>query len=133
MKVAIIGSRSFQDYNLLKETLEPYKSKITDIISGGAKGADGLGARWCKEFLKKDPIIFLPEWDNLSVDNLLIGHRNGNPDEPYNILAGFERNTKIIKNCKAVIAFWDGKSTGTKDSLDKAKKMKKPSKVIIYE
>ena len=72
MKVAIIGSRSFQDYNLLKETLEPYKSKITDIISGGAQGADELGARWCKEFLNKEPVIFEAEWDNFNVKNCFL-------------------------------------------------------------
>jgi len=131
MKVAIIGSRSFQDYNLLKETLEPYKSKITDIISGGAKGADELGARWCKEFLKKDPIIFEAKWDDFTVKKLLVGQNKDG--KFYNTLAGFNRNTDIVKTSDCIIAFWDGASRGTEDSLKKAKKMKKPCKIIKYE
>lgn len=40
MKVAIIGSRNFSDYDLLAETLD--NLPISLIISGGAKGADSL-------------------------------------------------------------------------------------------
>lgn len=131
MKVAIIGSRSFQDYKLLCETLKPYQNKITEIISGGAQGADELGARWCKEFLKKEPIIFEAKWDDFNAKNCLIGKNS--KGEFYNTLAGFNRNTDIIKSADCIIAFWDGISRGTEDSLKKAKKMKKPCKIIKYE
>ena len=39
------------------------------------------------------------------------------------------RNTKIIEDCDMVIAFWNGVSTGTKDSIEKAKSMNK--KVVM--
>ena len=42
--VAVIGSRSFADYDLLQNTLMHYK--ICKIISGGAKGADSLAERY---------------------------------------------------------------------------------------
>ena len=42
------------------------------------------------------------------------------------------RNTDIIKNSDFVFAFWDGKSKGTKDSIDKSKKLNIPIKVIRY-
>jgi hypothetical protein len=33
---------------------------------------------------------------------------------------GTERNTKIVKVADMLIAFWDGKSRGTSDSINKA-------------
>lgn len=39
------------------------------------------------------------------------------------------RNTDIIENAEFVVAFWDGQSKGTKDSIDKAVAAKK--KVLI--
>ncbi len=47
MKTAVIGSRSFKDYALLRATLEPYALSL--IISGGALGADRLAKRYGKE------------------------------------------------------------------------------------
>lgn len=52
VKVAVIGSRSFSDYELFCEKLEYLTQNLTDIIfvSGGAKsGADNLIKRYCKE------------------------------------------------------------------------------------
>jgi hypothetical protein len=131
MKIAIIGSRDFNNYELLKEVMNPYRGKITRIISGGAEGADNLGAKFSREVLRREPLIFEALWDDCTVDELLMGKdKKGNY---YNKLAGFNRNTTIIENCDCVIAFWDGSSSGTKDSLKKADKMKKPVKLIIYE
>ena len=49
MKLAIIGSRDFNDYEFLCDELKPYLHKITLVISGGAKGADSLGEKWAKD------------------------------------------------------------------------------------
>ena len=50
MNVAIVGGRDFCDYKLMKESILEYLknknieiSKIKNIVSGGAKGADKLG------------------------------------------------------------------------------------------
>jgi hypothetical protein len=110
-KLAIIGSRSFNDYKLLKEYLEPYREKISLVISGAAKGADIMGETWAKNNNIKT-LIFPADW------------------EKYGKRAGFIRNEDIIKNCDAVIAFWDGKSKGTFHSLSLAKKYNKPFKII---
>lgn len=108
MNVAVIGSRSFKDYEKVKQTLS--RLKITLIISGGAVGADTLGERYADEnnIPKK---IFLPDW------------------EKYGKKAGFLRNTDIINEAELIIAFWDNTSKGTKDSIEKAEKQGK--KVII--
>lgn len=51
MKVAVIGSRGFTDYEKVKDYLGRLdsKRKITLIVSGGADGADSLGERWADE------------------------------------------------------------------------------------
>ena len=46
MKIVIAGSRSFHDYQLLCQTLAPERHRITQVLTGGARGADQLGYRW---------------------------------------------------------------------------------------
>jgi len=113
MKLAIIGSLGFDNYDLLKSTLEQYKDKITEVVSGGTKGADSLGDRWANEN-DKNTNIFLPDW------------------EKYGKRAGFVRNTDIVENSDAVIAFWDGESKGTQHSFGLCEKSNKPLKIIRY-
>jgi hypothetical protein len=111
MKIAIIGSRTFNDYELLKKTLEPYKSKITTVVSGAAKGADSLGEKWA---LKNNiqTFIFPADW------------------EKFGKRAGYIRNEDIIINCDCCIAFWDGLSKGTSHSISLCEKYNKPYKII---
>lgn len=111
MKLAIIGSRTFNNYELLQEILEQYKSKITLVISGAAKGADSLGERWAFQNGIK-LLVFPADWNQ------------------YGKRAGFIRNEDIIKNCDCCIAFWDGVSKGTKHSISLCEKYNKPLKVI---
>jgi hypothetical protein len=109
MKVAVIGSRDFNDYEEVKQTLSTIN--ITLLVSGGAKGADSLGERYAKEH-NIETKIFLPDW------------------EKYGKKAGFLRNTDIINEAELIIAFWDGQSKGTKDSIDKAFKSEKKLLII---
>ena len=110
MKVAIIGSRSFNEYSIVKDFIDRwknyYKITIDNIISGGAKGADTLGEQYANEY--NIPIIkFLPDWNK------------------YGKSAGFRRNKDIIENCDVCFAFWDGESHGTKNDLDLCKQYNK--------
>jgi hypothetical protein len=45
-------------------------------------------------------------------------------------IAGPIRNKLIVEVCDEVIAFWDGKSTGTKHSINYAKELGKPFQII---
>lgn len=110
MKIAVIGSRSFNDYGLLKETLASLE--ISEIVSGGAKGADSLAEQYAKEANIKT-LIFKPDWAK------------------HGKSAGFKRNVDIISNSDMVVAFWDGESKGTKHSIDTAEKQGK--KVLIIK
>ena len=62
MKVGVIGSRNFNDYELVKETLT--RLKITLLVSGGAKGADSLGERYANEN-NITTLIFKPDWKKI--------------------------------------------------------------------
>lgn len=128
MKVAVIGSRNFDDYNRVKRILDLYP--ISTIVSGGARGADSLGKRYSEEALKKKAEIYEAEWSDLSKEPCKIKTRKDG--SKYNALAGFNRNTTIIQNCDMVVAFWDGKSPGTKDSLDKAQELKKTTLIAYF-
>jgi len=109
MKVAVIGSRSFNDYEEVKRILS--NIQITEIISGGAAGADTLGEQYAKE--NNIPTkIFKPDW------------------EKHGKVAGFLRNTDIVNESELVVAFWDGESKGTKDSISKAYEQNKKVLVI---
>ena len=109
MKVAVIGSRGFDDYEMVKNTLTLLE--ITLLVSGGAKGADSLGERYAKEN-NIEILIFKPDW------------------EKHGKAAGMIRNTDIVNNADTIIAFWDGESKGTKDSITKAEKLGKPTIII---
>jgi hypothetical protein len=111
MKLAIIGSRNFNNYDLMKKVLEPYKDKVSLMISGGARGADFLGEKWAKAN-NISTLIFKADW------------------EKQGKVAGFIRNEKIIKNADGVIAFWDMTSRGTAHSISLAEKYDKPIKII---
>jgi len=113
MKLAVVGSRKFSDYNIAKEKIQDHFdiNKITDIVSGGAKGADYLGQLFAQEF-NKNMIAFLPDWKR------------------YGKAAGVIRNKLIVENSDAVIAFWDGVSKGTKKTIDIAAKLNKKLVVI---
>jgi hypothetical protein len=49
MKLAVIGSRGFINMDLLSITLMKYYPDITQIISGGARGADKLAKHYARE------------------------------------------------------------------------------------
>jgi len=112
MKIAIIGSRKFNDYALLETTLSDYN--IDTIISGGAQGADSL-ARTYAQKNNIELIELLPDYDT------------------HNKIAPFLRNIEIIKQSDYVIAFWDGSSKGTTHSIKVAKKEKKPITIINFK
>ena len=108
MKVAIVGSRTFNDYNFLSRMMDDLDEicSTEEIISGGAKGADSLAEQYAREH--NIPITtFIPAWNK------------------YGKGAGMIRNEAIIDATDIVVAFWDGQSPGTKNSIDRALKAKK--------
>lgn len=115
-KVVVAGGRDFNDYELLKETLNYLlQKKLPDveIVSGAARGADSLGERYAQEY-------------NLSI------HRKPADWDRYGKSAGYRRNAEMAKYADAAVCFWDGKSRGTKHMIDLAEKEGLQVKVIKY-
>ena len=114
MKLAIIGSRSFDNYDLLNNEILSLGIIISEVISGGAKGADALAEKWAIQNNIALTII-KPNWNK------------------FGRAAGIKRNEEIIKKCDLVIAFWDGKSSGTASSIKFCEKYSKTHKIILYK
>ena len=139
VRIIIAGSRDFNDFNLLKEsvlniifdlecrntitgignTSREKEKHLIEFISGAARGADRLGEKFANESiwsLKRFPA----DWDN------------------YGKRAGYIRNEQMAKyaisdnSYGVLIAFWDGKSKGTKHMIDLAKKYNLEVHVINY-
>jgi len=110
-KVIIAGGRDFADYALLEK--EANKLDIDIVVCGMAKGADALGFQYATKYkigLKK----FYPDWDT------------------YGKSAGHIRNREMGDYADILLAFWDGKSKGTKGMIEYMKKLNKPTIVVEY-
>lgn len=131
MKVIIAGSRKFNDYQKLYDFCEKVLANQNDIeiVSGTADGADNLGERYAKE--KGYALTEFPaKWKDLDAKPCFIKYDKNK--EPYNVLAGLNRNEEMAKYADALIIFWDGKSTGSKNMIETAMKHKLKIKFYTY-
>lgn len=104
--VAVVGSRDFTDEERLERELDLDWRILGPavLVSGGARGADRLAERWAKK--RGIPAVIInAEWE---------------PDGKFNPKAGFERNTLVVDVATWVISYWDGFSSGTGDTIEKA-------------
>ncbi len=114
MKVIVAGSRTFDNYELLKEKLDKLKEKFTiEIVSGNALGADVLGEQYAKENNLKVH-LFPANWNKFGKS------------------AGYLRNRDMAKFGDILIAFWDGRSKGTQHMIELAKMYKLKIAVIRF-
>lgn len=118
MRIGISGSRSITDkdwvYDNLTKILAPIEENVT-LLSGGAKGVDDLVAGFSKEE-GYDHVLFKP-------------YHLVDTKEPYRAKFFFARNKQIVDNSDLVIIMWDGKSSGTRFTMEYADRTK-PSKTI---
>ncbi len=131
MKVIIAGSRNFDDYDKLRVFCDKVLSNQNDIeiVSGKADGADKLGERYAKE--KGYALTEFPaKWKDLTAKPCFVKYDKNK--EPYNVLAGLNRNEEMAKYADALIVFWDGKSTGSKNMIESATKHKLKIKFYTY-
>jgi predicted Rossmann fold nucleotide-binding protein DprA/Smf involved in DNA uptake len=111
VKLAIIGSRDFADRDMLEGALAPLQLLITEVISGGAVGADTMGEAWA--ITRGIPVrVFHPERR----------HKQ----------AFHRRNRLIVDACDQVIAFWNGRSTGTRYTIDYALRRNRPVTIVRF-
>ena len=108
-RVLVCGSRDFNDYNLLATKLDEVRDRLGDVsmrvISGAARGADSLAAKWAQQ--RGVPCDEYPaDWD-----------RHGKS-------AGYRRNEQMLTegDPHLVVAFPQGESRGTRQMMDIASK-----------
>lgn len=103
MITIIAGGRDITDYDHLQDALEAYRNDITEVVSGGAEGVDAMGERYAKGAglpLK----VFKADWA-----------ANGKAAGPI-------RNRQMAEYAQALLAIWDGKSRGTANMIEEARK-----------
>lgn len=110
MKVAVIGSRGLSVSDLGRYLPE----NTTEIVSGGAKGVDTSAREYALAHEIK-LTEFLPEYTK------------------YGRSAPLKRNITIIEYSDIVLAFWDGKSRGTKFVIDNCRKLGVEVRVYIID
>lgn len=113
-RVIIAGGRDFECQKLAFECLDGLRNIDVEIVCGGARGADALGEYWATVFNK--PVKYFPaDWDK------------------YGKAAGHIRNKQMAEYGTHLIAFWDGKSKGTKNMIENADRLGLSKLIIIYE
>ena len=103
MRVAVVGSRELYIDDLGRYLPED----VTEIVSGGAEGTDTSARKYAMLHGIK-LTEFLPEY------------------EKYGRAAPLMRNLQIIENADLVLAFWNGRSRGTRHVIDECRKRSMP-------
>lgn len=113
MNLGVVGSREFSKIDEVPRLLSLLHSKrpIKKIITGGADGPDKKAEEWAKAN-GVECVVHEADWS--------LGDG-----------AGIKRNGTIIDESEALMAFWDGESAGTLDSICRASKKKLPTQVIL--
>lgn len=117
-KLIVAGGRDFNDYDLLSRVLiamadVELADKAVSIVSGMARGADRLAVQFAREHGVK-LYEFPADWDS------------------YGKYAGYYRNKKMGNFSDGLLAFWDGKSRGTKHMIEYMQGLGKPVQVVEY-
>ncbi len=102
MKILIVGSRSIDKFDFSSHI----PKDTTLIISGGAKGIDTLAEKYADKH-KISKLILRPRYDL------------------YGKAAPLKRNETMVDIADSVIVVWDGRSRGTKYTLQYATKKNK--------
>ena len=118
-RIIVCGGRDFSDYEHFRHSMRSVLSQYQDVllVSGHAKGADTLAERFAKE--AGIPIrVFPADWNK------------------YGKAAGPIRNKQMLDFAKednpVVVAFWDGKSRGTRNMLMQAGEAGIRAHVFLY-
>ena len=132
MKVAIIGSRDYQNIRKIKDTLFQLKQKFGDkliIVSGGAKhGADKFARKYALEFGMRYR-EFNPAH---TTKNLYSAMSDDYYEKPYHVSQFHHRNMLIARDCDVMMAFigQQDSSNGSMSAIKQAKKLNKPVTII---
>lgn len=112
MSITIVaGPRDYFDYLTVLKAIAASNIEITEVVSGGATGVDGMGEKWAREHnipIKK----FIADWNT------------------YGNSAGPIRNKKMAEYADSLIAIVPYVSKGTSNMIKQAKEL--GLRVFIY-
>ena len=134
MKIAIIGSREYENKNKIRDMIYKLKQAFGDkleIVSGGAQnGADNYAKKFAIEF----GITYKEFNPAHTVRNLYSVMPEGYYSKPYHTSQFFHRNELIAKYCDKMVAFIDSNvaSKGSYHAVSMAQKHNKPV-IIVNE
>ncbi len=104
MRTIIAGSRDCTNMDVLWEALDTCPWEITTVLCGKARGADTLGEDWANDVgITVEP--YPADWDKYG-----------------RYQAGRIRNKQMADNAEALIALWNGYSSGTANMINLAKR-----------
>ena len=141
MRLGVVGSRDLVRVDLLDRLLDTLLDElgIEVIISGGARGTDREAERWAAEsgipILSFRPVQVKGRWyvDRVTIpESGVEGHHVLDTAYPSFAAAAFTRNGFIVDASTDVVAMWDGRSTGTKDSIRKAEAAGKLRELVRF-
>ena len=117
MRIAIVGSRDFNDaqlmYDVMSNVIHKFGEQEYIVVSGTARGADRLGEEYA-QFVGFDVERYPADWNT------------------YGKGAGHIRNRQMAEISDIIVAFWDGKSTGTKNMIHTSEQLGKHVFVVNY-
>jgi len=117
MKIIIAGGRDFASVVMMGMFCDRALGKLrfddVELISGGAPGADTLAEDYAKTRRYKFK-RFDADWDR------------------FGKAAGPIRNRQMAEYADGLIAFWDGKSPGTKNMIEIAKELGLKTRIKMY-
>lgn len=112
MRTIIAGSRTITNPDLVELAVILSGFRITEVVSGGARGADALGEQWASAN-KVKVRRFPADWEGEGKQ------------------AGANRNKRMAEYASALVAVWDGRSSGTRHMIWAARRV--GLKVFVYE
>lgn len=114
MIVAVAGSRSITNADVVCSVLDAKASGATQVVTGGARGVDTIAFDWA--WAHGIPVqVIAAEWS-----------RHGRAAGPI-------RNREIARLAERLIAIHDGHSRGTMHMIESMRNLRKPVEIILVD
>lgn len=111
MKIAVVGSRTLGSLFLVERALRLSGFDVSEILTGDARGVDRAAATYATR--EGIPCrVFPANW------------------RQHGKQAGAIRNAALVEAADAVVAIWDGRSPGTRLTLEMARRKGRPSYIM---
>jgi predicted Rossmann fold nucleotide-binding protein DprA/Smf involved in DNA uptake len=101
MRVGIVGSRHFSDLGRVSEYVRSLPGSAS-VVTGSASGVDAAAAREARE--RGLPVRVI----------------GASFEEARDATIAATRNQRLVDMCDVLVAFWDGTSQGTRQTVERA-------------